>query len=187
MRLFPELPKKRYEIIYADPPWDYKGQTQHNGPGGKATGGALAHYKTVKLEQLKQLNVPSICSPDCLLFMWTSSPHLNQALQLMQAWGFAWATIGFIWHKDKTNPGFYTLSECEVCLIGKHGRIPRPRGSRKERQFLRERRRVHSMKPDEVRNRITRMFPTQKKIELFAVKRVEGWDSWGNQIAKVPK
>lgn len=180
--MFHELPKKKFSIIYADPPWHYKGQTQHNGRGGKTTGGAASHYGTVKLSDLKKLDIQSIAEDDCLLFMWSSSPHLDQAIELMKTWGFQWATIGFIWHKDKTNPGYYTLSECEICLIGKRGKIPRPRGSRKERQFLRERRRKHSMKPDEVRDRITRMFPTQSKIELFATKRVETWDVWGEQV-----
>lgn len=177
--MFPPLPNRKYSIVYADPPWDYKGQTQHNGAGGRATGGARSHYSTVKLADLKRLNVSSICAPDCLLFMWTSSPHADQAMELLKAWGFAWATVGFIWHKGKTNPGFYTLSECEICYIGKKGKIPQPRGSRRERQFLSALREGHSMKPDEIRHRIWRMFPAQRKIELFATKQVQGWDSWG--------
>ena len=182
--MFPPLPRKKYAIIYADPPWDYKGQTQHNGPGGKSTGGARIHYPTVKLSDLKKLDILSICETDCLLFMWSSSPHLDQAIELMKHWGFKWATVGFIWHKDKTNPGFYTLSECELCLIGKHGKIPQPRGARNVRQFYREMRGGHSVKPDMFRYRIERMFPTQKKIELFATKKSKRWAAWGNAIKR---
>ena len=173
---------KKYDIIYADPPWDYKGQTQHNGKGGKETGGALSHYPTLKLKELKKINVHTICKEDCLLFMWATSPHLDQAIDLLKSWGFNWATIGFVWDKKKVNPGFYTMSQCEICLIGKKGKIPKPRGARNIRQLLRIDRTKHSEKPNEVRYRIDRMFPTQDKIELFARKRFDGWDSWGNEL-----
>jgi N6-adenosine-specific RNA methylase IME4 len=136
----------------------------------------------MKLAALKQLKVQDITAPDALLFLWTSSPHLDQAIELMKAWGFAYTTIAFVWDKQKTNPSYYTLSQVEVCLVGKRGKIPTPRGSRKERQFISELRGVHSKKPDEVRNRITRMFPTQRKLEMFARTAADGWSVWGNEV-----
>jgi N6-adenosine-specific RNA methylase IME4 len=83
-----------YQIIYADPPWDYAGQTQHGKT--KASGGAKTHYPTMKLAELKALPVASLADADALLFMWTSSPHLDQALELLTAWGFKYATIAFV-------------------------------------------------------------------------------------------
>lgn len=176
------LPRRRYSVIYADPPWDYKGQKQHAGVGSDDTGGAISHYATVTTEQMKTWDISSICENDCLLFMWSSSPHLDQAIELGKAWGFSWATIAFIWHKQKTNPGFYTLSECEICLVFKKGKIPTPRGARNIRQFVSEMRGEHSQKPHEVRKRIEAMFPSQKRIELFARERALGWDVWGNEV-----
>ncbi len=176
---FPPLPSTRYEIIYADPPWDYKGQLQHAGVGSGDSGGAIRHYPTVKLGDLKRLDVSRIASPDCLLFMWATNPHLDQAIDLGKAWGFRWATVGFVWDKVRVNPGFYTMSQCELCLVFKRGRIPQPRGARNVRQFVSERRREHSRKPEEVRKRIDLMFPSLRKIELFARSRVSGWDGWG--------
>ena len=171
-----------YEIIYCDPPWDYKGQTQHNGKGGKDTGGALSHYSTMKLKDLKKLDIPSICAENCLMFMWATSPHLDQAIELLKHWGFSWATIGFVWDKKKVNPGFYTMSQCEIVLIGKRGKIPKPRGARNIRQLIRIERGKHSEKPNEVRIRIDKMFPTQKKIELFARTTYNDWHVWGNEV-----
>ena len=171
-----------YEIIYCDPPWDYKGQTQHNGKGGKDTGGATTHYGCMKLPELKLLNVPNICFDDCLMFMWSSSPHLDQAIDLLKSWGFKYATIAFIWDKKKVNPGFYTMSQCEIVLVGKRGKIPQPRGARNIRQFLSEMRGKHSVKPSEVRTRIEEMFPTQKKLEMFARESTEGWDVFGDEL-----
>ena len=175
------LPTKKFEIVYMDPPWDYKGQTQI-GKNHIPTGGAETHYPTITLKDLKTWNFPSICADNCLLFMWTSSPHFDQAIELGKHWGFAWSTVAFVWYKERTNPGFYTMSECELCVVMKKGKIPTPRGSRKERQFLSELRREHSQKPDEIRNRITKMFPTQTKIEMFARQATKGWSIWGDTV-----
>ena len=181
---FPPLPQKRFAIIYADPPWDYKGQLQHNGAGGKDSGGAVRHYPTLTLDKLKDLPVLDIAHDNCLLFMWATSPHLDQAIELGKAWGFQWATVAFVWYKQRTNPGFYTMSQCELCLVFKHGKIPTPRGARNARQFVdgfvSEKRGKHSAKPEEVRRRIDAMFPQQAKIELFARQtHIANWAVWG--------
>jgi len=173
---------KKYSIIYADPPWDYKGQKQHTGSKGKDTGGAVSHYSCMGLKDLKDLPVESIAEENCLLFMWSSSPHLDQAIELMKAWGFKYTTIAFVWDKMRVNPGYYTMSQCEICIIGKRGKIPKPRGSRNIRQLIKEKRGKHSVKPHEARIRIHKMFPCHKKAELFARDKTYGWDVWGNEV-----
>ena len=183
--LFPPLPPGQFDIIYADPPWDYRGQLQHAGEGSQDTGGAIRHYPTATLSDLKTLSVSGICAQDCLLFMWATNPHLDQAIDLGKAWGFAWATVAFVWDKVRVNPGFYTMSQCELCLVFKKGKIPSPRGARNIRQLVTVKRGPHSQKPDEVRLRIERMFPLLRKIELFA-REINGrgfadhqWTKWG--------
>jgi len=123
--------------------------------------------------------VENITAPDCLLFMWATNPHLDQAIELGKAWGFKWATVAFVWNKMRTNPGFYTLSECELCLAFKKGKIPTPRGARNIRQLVNVKRNHHSAKPEEIRQSINAMFPTQNKIELFARNDSKGWSTWG--------
>ena len=183
--LYEGLPPGPYEVVYADPPWDYKGQLQHAGPGSADTGGAIRHYPTIALAGLKRLEVASIAADDSLLFLWSTSPHLDQAIELGKAWGFEWATVAFVWDKVRVNPGFYTLSQCELCLVFKRGRIPSPRGARNVRQLVRSRRGPHSAKPSEVRERIEAMFPRQRRIELFARTEAPGWDSWGLDVCAV--
>lgn len=178
---FPSLPATEFDIIYADPPWDYKGQLQHAGAGSGDTGGATRHYPTVKLTELKKLDVKSIAARNSLLFLWATSPHLDQAIELGKSWGFDWATVAFVWDKARVNPGFYTLSQCELCLVFKQGRIPRPRGARNVRQLVSAKREAHSAKPEEVRRRIERMFPQQRRIELFARSTAAGWHAWGRR------
>ena len=175
----PDFPQGEFDIIYADPPWDYKGQLQHNGSGKLTTGGAEVHYPTVTSKDLARLDIKSIAAQNCLLFMWSSSPHLDQAIELGKAWGFNWATVAFVWDKQRVNPGYYTMSQCELCLAFKIGCIPSPRGSRSERQLVSERRSAHSRKPNEVRTRIAAMFPWARKIELFAREETKNWERWG--------
>jgi N6-adenosine-specific RNA methylase IME4 len=179
--LFEPLPDRRFGVIYADPPWDYGGRRQYDSNrlgGTEESGGADVHYPTVTLDDLRRLDVASIAAPDALLFMWATSPLLDQALDLLTAWGFGYTTVGFVWDKRRTNPGSYTMSRCELCLIGKRGRIPQPRGARNVRQLVTAKRGQHSAKPDEVRRRIVEMFPNHDRIELFARAVLPGWDNW---------
>jgi len=112
----------KYEIIYADPPWDYKGQTQHGGKGNPDSGGAIRHYPTMTVpEMIENIHIPA--ADNSLLFMWTSSPHLDQAIDLGKGWGFKFATVAFVWDKQRVNPGFYTMSQTELCLVFKRGKI----------------------------------------------------------------
>ncbi len=188
--LFQALPNKKYDIIYADPPWHYRGKMQYDLTGMKKhnknyeekdifISSASFKYPTVKLEDLKTLDVDSIASEDCLLYMWTTGPQMSNAIELGKAWGFDYTTVGFVWDKMMHNPGHYTLSQTEFVLIFKKGRIPKPRGARNVRQFVQIPRGKHSEKPKEVAENIVKMFPTQSKIELFARDRLKGWDVWG--------
>lgn len=178
------LPSGQFAIVLADPPWSYRGQEQFGFAGdvGIGTGGAVHHYPTMPLAEICALPVPEITERDALLFLWVTSPLLPDGLQVLASWGFAFATVAFVWDKQATNPGYYTMSSTELCLVGKQGRIPQPRGARNERQFVSEHRGRHSAKPAEVRARIERMFPTQRRVELFSRERVAGWEAWGNEV-----
>lgn len=187
--LYPKLPQMKYDIIYADPPWDYNGKLQFDKSSKGAEqidparkifiSSATFKYPTLKLEQMVQIPVHEIAKEDCLLFMWTTGPQLVHAIELGNAWGFEYRTIAFIWDKMIHNPGKYTLSNCELCLVFKRGKIPTPRGARNIQQLVRVPRGKHSEKPTEVLNAIEKMFPSQTRIELFARKKYQGWDVWG--------
>ena len=172
------FPKKKYSIIYADPPW------QHNTGQGLPYSKVLDHYDVMTLDDLIDLPVSEICSEDTLLFMWAISPELQQCLTLGKSWGFTYITIGFVWDKKHTVFGRYTHSQCEICLLFKKGKIPQPRGEFGIKQYVvTAQRSQHSSKPYEVRYRIDKMFPEHSKIELFARERFKGWDAWGNEIS----
>ncbi len=189
---YPDLPDGKFQIIYADPPWDYGGKMQFDKSSIKSENegwkrdifisAANFKYPTVKTKDLKRIPIDRICDDDCLLFMWVTNPHLAQGIELGTAWGFEYKTVAFVWDKMSHNPGQYTLSNCELCLVFKRGRIPRPRGARNIQQLVRAPRGAHSVKPDIVRDNIAKMFPSQRKIELFARTTTEGWDVWGLDV-----
>jgi len=190
--LYPDLPEEKYDIIYCDPPWDYGGKMQFDKSGKKDLNSnweknifisaANFKYPTVKTKDLKKIPITEIASDDCLLFMWVTSPHLKQGIELGEAWGFNFRTVAFVWDKMVHNPGQYTMSYVELCLVFKRGRIPKPRGARNIKQLVRVPRGKHSQKPIEVLKGIEKMFPTQKKIELFARHKPKDWDVWGLDV-----
>ena len=187
--LYPPLPTEKFAIIYVDPPWHYNGKMQFDrSSASKETidlsrnifiSSACFKYPTLRLDELKKLCVHDIAENDCLLFMWATNPHLDQAIELGRSWGFEYRTVVFVWNKMVHNPGKYNLSYCELCLLFKRGRIPAPRGARNIKQLINAPRREHSEKPTEVASNIELMFPHHKRIELFARRSLPGWSAWG--------
>lgn len=190
--LYPKLPTKKFDIIYADPPWHYNGKLQFDKSSTSKEridlsknifiSSATFKYPTLRTSELMVIPVHEISKDDCLLFLWTTNPHLAQAIALGQAWGFEYKTVAFVWDKMIHNPGKYTLSNCELCLVFKRGRIPTPRGARNIQQLVRSPRKAHSEKPIEVMHAIEKMFPAQERIELFARRKTEGWSAWGLDV-----
>lgn len=190
--LYPKLPEKKYDVIYADPPWDYGGKMQYDKSSIKSENvgfeknvfisAANFKYPTVKMKDLKLLDVASIAADDCILFMWTTGPQMANSIELGEAWGFEYKTVAFVWDKQVHNPGRYTLSQTEFVLAFKKGKFPTPRGARNVRQLVSYHRGKHSQKPEIVIDCITKMFPTQEKIELFARNNYYGWENWGLEI-----
>lgn len=169
-----DLPKGPFDIIYADPPWPHRG----NHLGGKPN--VDSHYPIMTIKAICAMPVAACAADNSLLFLWTTGQHLIQAGLVGDAWGFEYATAGFVWDKRKSFVGNYTNSQVEFCLLFRRGGMLRPKDFKVD-QFLSEKRGGHSAKPLEIRRRIERMYPTQRKLELFARQPCDGWTVWGNQ------
>lgn len=176
---------KKYSIIYADPPWDYSDVHTWRKMGG----GVRGKYKTMKLDEIKKLNVKDIAADDSLLFLWVTFPNLKEGLEVIESWGFRYVTIGFTWVKlNRKNKkpffgiGYYTKSNAELCLIGVKGRPSKLKISNKVSSIIMSEKREHSRKPDEVRNKILELVGDRPRIELFARHKTDGWDVWGNEV-----
>ncbi len=174
---------KKYNVIYADPPWQYN---KRNNPNTKFGKGAYGHYSLMTMQDITNLPVPEIAAENCVLFLWVTFPYLKEQIKLFEYWGFRYTTLGFSW--VKTNPknnkpffgiGYYAKSNCEICLMGVKGKM-KPISNSVSSCILSPRQ-EHSKKPDEVRVRIVELFGNVPRIELFARQWAAGWDCWGNE------
>lgn len=171
---------KKFEIVYADPPWSYDSkQDVHNGKP--------VHYKTMSVTDLKALEVSALTAENCALFMWVVPALLQEAIAVGESWGFAYKTKAFCWVKKNKisdslfwGQGYYTRSNTEDCLLFLRGRMKRDNAS--VHQVVYEPLREHSRKPDCVRERIVKLFGDRPRIELFARHRHPGWACWGNEV-----
>lgn len=174
---------KKYNIIYADPPWEYK----ESGTGARVVS---SHYPTMNIEEIKKLPVQKILADKCILFLWCTFPRLEQGLEVISAWGFKYYGLAFDWVKTtkKGTPawgmGYYTRQNSEICLIGVPKDIKRRLKpvNRDVLSVVHSQRREHSRKPDIIRDLIVRAVGDLPRIELFARQKVEGWDVWGNEV-----
>jgi len=175
---------EKYKVIYADPPWHYNDKREKH---PRLCGGATVHYPVMKVSDITCLPVRDIRDNDSILFLWATFPNLREALQVIEAWGFEYRTLGFSWIKtNKRNGkpffgiGHYTKSNCEVCLIGVKG-SPKI-DSNFVSSVVMSPRFGHSQKPDEVRDRIVQLCGDVPRLELFARERTQGWDAMGYDI-----
>lgn len=185
-----------YQIILADPPWRY-GFSRSKGRGIESK------YPTMKLEDIKALDVQSLCAAEgAVLFLWATAPKLPEALEVMAAWGFDYITND-VWVKlppdrhraqlslaDCMEPepsrrmgmGYWYRQRHEHILLGRSRKFSPPDPARRFESVFFDNIAKHSRKPPIARQRIEAMFPEARRVELFAREGVAGWDAWGNTI-----
>ena len=175
------FPDKKYQIIYADPPWDSNSQF-----GRDKKKGNEQHYPLMGIEDIKNLTVKTITDENCVLFLWVVDAQLQEAMEVIKAWGFKYKTVGFTWNKltvtgkDHFGVGMWTRKNPEMCLLATKGKPKRL--SACVRQMQHHQKREHSRKPDEIRNSIVQLCGDLPRIELFARQKTEGWDVLGFDI-----
>ena len=113
----PELPKGKYQVIYADPPWEY-GQEQHSKEKQETV--LETHYSTMPTEEICNLPIGDLAADSSVLFLWTTSPKLFEAKQVIDAWGFDYKS-SMVWDKVKHNVGYYVSVRHEFLLICTRG------------------------------------------------------------------
>jgi site-specific DNA-methyltransferase (adenine-specific) len=178
---------KKYNIIYADPPWQY-GSKQLFRSEGVRFHKLEEEYPTVSTDQMCDWDIGRIADKDCALFMWSTDSHIEDAIKLMKAWGFKYVTVAFVWEKITNNGkrvsnlGAWTMKNCELCLFGTKGAMKKYKKSNSVQQLFSYERTKHSKKPDCVRGFIEDLFGDLPRIELFARQYADGWDCWGNEV-----
>jgi len=178
--------QKKYQIIYADPPWRYwegglKNQAQH--------------YQTMRIDEIATLPIGQLADANCVLFLWVTFPILDKVFSVAKSWGFKYSTQAFTWVKQnaKTNTWFWgcggwTRANAEICLLFTKGKPKR--ASANVHSLIEASIAAHSKKPTEARLRIVQLMGNLPRIELFARKEdllfdaegFDGWDVWGNEV-----
>lgn len=180
----------KYDIIIADPPWPYNSNRQlytDSTTGEIGSNGADVHYHTMTMEDLCALPIKKIAAKNCLLYLWTTGTKLPESIRLIEAWGFKYSTVAYVWDKRIPLMGYYSMSQTEFLLVAKRGKCPPriklPKGE-STKQLQAYTRGEHSKKPEEFQTSIEKHWDTTglHKIELFARRFRPGWDCVGNEI-----
>lgn len=161
---------RRFGTIYADPPWQYSNTSSR--------GAAENHYPTLSQEELRAQPVAELAADECHLHLWATAPLLQEALDLLEAWGFAYRSH-FVWTKPGLGCGNYWRVSTELLLLGVRGSLPFADGS--QRNWKELERGEHSAKPEEVRKILEQVSPGPR-LELFGRRTAPGWTVWGNEV-----
>lgn len=174
---------ERYNVIYIDPPYSF---SQGINPRKKYSTTVKEeinlHYATMSDKQIIAFDFSNLSAEQCAVFCWTTDAHLPIALKMLENNGFTYKTVAFVWNKRRASMGKWNVKQCEICLLATKGTVHKLLKTFKERQYIEKEKTRHSEKPNEIRERITRMFGDVPKIELFARHKSLGWDYWGNEV-----
>ena len=180
------FPNKKYQIIYADPPWSYKNKKvfgKFKNKNGYIDGGCLSKYSTMDLIDICNLPIRDISDKNAILFLWTTTPFLEDCFKVVSAWGFKFKTALY-WRKIMSlGMGFWFRGQVEILIVAIKGKVKAFHSQKPN--FIQTRALRHSEKPDEFRKlieEVTNEYPD--KIELFARQQADGWDVWGNEELK---
>lgn len=170
-------PEKKYNIIYADPPWRYWESGNKN---------QSEHYQTMTIDDICKLPIKDISAEDSVLFLWVTYPILAEAFRVIESWGFKYSTAAFVWvkkNKAADSPffgcGSWTRANSELCLLATRGSVQRLDATIS--QIVESPIEEHSKKPDIVRELIERLVGKLPRVELFCRHPADGWDIWGNE------
>lgn len=179
------FPTKKYQVIYADPPWEYdvwgKPTNRKNPPIYPMP------YKTLSVAEIKSLPVADISDSNCELYLWTTQKYLPFAFDVIDSWGFRYCQ-SLTWCKPPRGLGQGGLycPTTEFLLLARKGKMPKFKRVNSTWFLTKRPHNAHSKKPDFFRNLIQSV-SLEPRIELFARERVFGWDAWGNEVPEALK
>jgi len=181
---------KKYGVILADPPWRFENQSwRATMPEEQVVyeRGTDKHYPSMSIDDICDLPIVDCAAENSVLFLWATWPHIQASFDVINAWGFEYRTIAWVW--AKMNPssmgfhmglGYYTRSNTEPCLLAVRGSMVPT--AKDVMALIVSPIRQHSRKPDEQYGKIARLYPNESCLELFARRPHPGWDVWGNEV-----
>lgn len=189
----------KYEIVYADPPWDYpkliwRTQLADGSYRERSSSGARKHYPTITDAAMLTFPMRSVMVQRSVLFLWATCPRLDFAVDCIKSWGLYYRGIAYVWVKTRKQDGViigakgpppaFVKPVTELLLVATtipHGRVF-PILDYAQRQVVLHPVGRHSEKPAVFRQNIIDLCGDRSRIELFARTRTPGWDVWGNEV-----
>jgi N6-adenosine-specific RNA methylase IME4 len=173
-----------FRTVLADPPWRFQNRSGKVSPEH----GRLSRYGTMSVPEICALPVPEVAAEKAHLYLWVPNALLAEGMEVMRAWGFDYKT-NLVWFKprkdgapDGRGVGFYFRNVTELVLFGVRGKDNRTLApGRRQVNFIAERKREHSRKPEQLYEIVERCSPGPY-LELFARHEREGWRQWGNEL-----
>lgn len=175
--IIPPLPDKQYKTLVVDPPWQIKKIKRQVRPNQSGF-----DYPTLSVDEIKSLPLP--IADDAFVFLWTTHKYLPHAFGVLQAWELTYR-FTMTWHKNGGIQVFNSAQwNSEFVLVGTKGN-PKLVSQKQFFTAFNAKRQGHSVKPDEFYQTIRRVSPSPR-IDMFARRRIGGFDAWGNEIENDP-
>lgn len=162
-------PLKKYRTAIFDPPWPNE---------QKGTRGAIKHYNLMTLARIKAMPVADLMADDAHIWLWVTNATIEHGYAVLRAWGFTPRSI-FHWIKPRMTLGVYLRNASESVILATRGKAPIRFKAQPNWMFapLQD----HSHKPEEL-HKIVERCSHGPYLELFARRKMPGWDVWGNEI-----
>ncbi len=163
-----------FSLLYVDPPWSHD---------AKISESKAVPYPTMTLEDLKLLPIHAICAPNCVMYLWVTVPHAEEAFELLKAWGFAYKSQ-HVWDKggNGSGMGHWSRVDHELLYIATRGDFPTPPTAGRRSSVFNYEKGRHSEKPIEVQEYLENIYIKHPKAELFARRERSSWTCIGNEI-----
>ena len=186
------LPDAKYKTVVIGPPWPTGGYVTHpRGTPQNAIGAGCHTYASMTLDEIGQLGIEELLEPDAFVFLWTTSRFMRHAFEIVEDWGLQYMCM-MVWDKVwGPKPIQYPMYNAEFILLAKRGR-PRFLDTKRFRLVnqwpaVREptiknmNQRVSSAKPEGFYELLRRVAPAPR-LDMFARRRIDGFDAWGDQV-----
>lgn len=168
----------KFRTILADPPWPQKMSGKYKSVKNQRP--ERMPYQTMAIEDICRISISSFAEPDCHLWLWTTNAFIEDGFTVMRAWGFKYlAPIHWI---KPIGIGNYFVHRTQTMLFGYREKCRFPL-RRYAPNILQDRidPKRHSEKPESSYRLIEEISPGPR-LELFARRRRDGWESWGNEV-----
>ena len=173
-----------YRCILADPPW-YYGRSWDTGSKNalvQTTEAEPMPYEQMKIDEIKALPVGDLAADQCDLYLWVTQKYLPDSFDVLKAWGFRYCQA-LTWCKVPmgTGQGGLYCPTTEFLILGRRGKMPTGKVRKDSTWWQVKRQKRHSQKPEFFQDMIE-MQSDGPRLELFARRKRDGWDSWGNEV-----